>query len=456
MNLATFDHLESKVSYYIHSFPTVFSKASGAQLWDENDKSYIDFFSGAGALNYGHNNLFLKEKLVEYIEADGIVHSLDMATNAKENFLKAMENVILRPRNMNYVMQFTGPTGANAVEAAMKLARKVKGRSNIISFTNGFHGVSTGALSATANSHFRQAAGVSLSDVTFMPYDGYFGPGVNTISYLERMLDDQASGLDAPAAVIVETIQGEGGVNVASKAWLRALEKCCKQHDMLLIVDDIQVGCGRTGRFFSFEEAEIEPDIIVLSKSLSGYGMPLSLVLLKPELDQWQPGEHNGTFRGNNLAFVTAAHSLTNFWKSNDDISGLIRKKSVLIQEWFEEMAGNHPAIGMKMRGRGLIFGLSIANAHDVPVGRMGNTSGNTPHINLHRTISRNAFDNGLIIETAGAGDAVLKLLPPLLIDEHLLQKGLELLENSIFQSLHSSFEQASISNQPFPELMHT
>ena len=143
-----------------------------------------------------------------------------------------------------------------------------------------------------------------------MPYDGYFGPDVDTMAYLERMLDDPSSGLDKPAAVIVETVQGEGGVNVATLRWLKELAKLCQRHDMLLIVDDIQVGCGRTGTFFSFEAAGIRPDIITLSKSLSGFGLPMSLVLMKPELDVWKPGAHSGTFRGNNLAFVTATQAL--------------------------------------------------------------------------------------------------------------------------------------------------
>jgi len=420
-------------------------------LWDENDRSYIDFFSGAGALNYGHNNHLLREKLIEYIESDGVVHGLDMATSAKGHFLQTFANVILKPRKMNYIMQFTGPTGANAVEAALKLARKIKKRSNVIAFTNGFHGVSMGALSATANAHFRSAAGVGLGNVTFMPYDGYFGPGVNTIDYLAKMLDDRGSGIDAPAAVIVETIQGEGGVRVASSTWLRELEKCCRRHDMLLIVDEIQVGCGRTGRFFSFEEAGIQPDIITLSKSLSAYGLPMAMVLMKPELDQWQPSEHNGTFRGNNLAFVTGAHALHCYWK-NDELSESVRRKGELIQEWFERMASNHPEVGMRFRGRGFIYGLTITDVNSVTLKRVRNR----PDQNIHRRIARLAFENGLIIEPTGAYDDVLKMLPPLVIEEDMLRQGLQILERSIAQSLQQPLGVVREEVLPFPELMHT
>src|SRR5690606_16705635 len=304
MDLKIFDRLESEVRGYVRSFPVVFKQARGSVLSDETGREYIDFFAGAGSLNYGHNNPVFKQKLMEYIESDGIVHGLDMATAAKRAFIETFERVLLKPRNWRYTLQFTGPTGTNAVEAALKLARLVKGRSNIISFTHGFHGVSGGSLAATANAKFRDAAGTSLGNTTFMPYDGYFGPDVDTIVYMERMLEDRSSGVDKPAAVIVETVQGEGGINVASLRWLKELQRLCQKHDMLLIVDDIQAGCGRTGSFFSFEPAGIQPDIITLSKSLSGYGLPMSLVLIKPELDIWKPGAHSGTFRGNNLAFI--------------------------------------------------------------------------------------------------------------------------------------------------------
>jgi diaminobutyrate-2-oxoglutarate transaminase len=374
-----------------------------------------------------------------------------MATSAKGHFLKTFEDVVLKPRNMTYLMQFTGPTGANAVEAALKLARKIKKRSNIIAFTNGFHGVSVGALAATANAHFRGAAGIDLGNVTFMPYDGYFGPGVNTIDYLARMIDDRGSGIDAPAAVIVETIQGEGGVRVARATWLRELEKLCRRHDMLLIVDEIQVGCGRTGRFFSFEEADIQPDIITLSKSLSAYGLPMAMVLMKPALDQWQPSEHNGTFRGNNLAYVTGAQALLSYWRS-DEFAESVRRKGELIQEWFDHLASNYPQVGMRFRGRGLIYGLSITDVHSVTVKRMHNRMDQ----NIHRRIARHAFESGLIIEPTGAYDDVLKMLPPLVIEESILRRGLDILENSIAESLKQPLGEVQEEMTPFPELMHT
>src|SRR5690606_39272926 len=275
-------------------------------------------------------------------DTDGLVHGLDMATSAKKYVLETVEQVLLKPRHWQYTLQFTGPTGTNAVEAALKIARQVKGRSNIVSFTHGFHGVSGGSLAVTANAKFRSAAGVDLANNTFMPYDGYFGPDVDTIAYLERMLDDRSSGLDKPAAAIVETVQGEGGVNVATLRWLKELEKLCRRHDMLLIVDDIQVGCGRTGSFFSFESAGIHPDIITLSKSLSGVGLLRALVLMKPELDIWKPDAHSGTFRGNNLAFVAAGQALETSWTS-DAFSTDIQRKERLVRDLLENLVHSCP-----------------------------------------------------------------------------------------------------------------
>lgn len=418
MDLKIFDRMESEVRGYVRSFPVIFKQARGSILIDEDDKQYIDFFSGAGTLNYGHNNPVFKAKVIEYLDTDGLIHGLDMATTAKKQFLETVDRVLLKPRDWQYTLQFTGPTGTNAVEAALKLARQIKGRQNIVSFTHGFHGVSGGSLAVTANSKFRNAAGVSLANTTFMPFDGYMGPDVNTMAYLERMLDDPSSGMDHPAAVIVETVQGEGGVNVATWRWLKELERLCKKHDMLLIVDDIQVGCGRTGNFFSFESAGIQPDIITLSKSLSGFGLPMSLVLMKPELDIWKPGAHSGTFRGNNLAFVTASQALDTYW-SDTAFSDEIQRKEGLVRDWLENLVHSYPMADLSVRGRGLIQGL-ITSAND----------------DVAAQVARKAFGYGLVIETSGAHDEVLKVLPALTIEDDLLSRGLEIIERSVAEVL--------------------
>ena len=407
-----FEDVESDVRGYCRSYPTVFVTGKNAILTDETGRDYIDFLAGAGTLNYGHNNDHLKHALIDYMIGNGITHWLDLYSTAKRDFLEAFYGRILEPRELDYKVQFTGPTGTNAVEAAMKIARKVTGRTNIISFTNGFHGVTLGSVSATGNSHFRNAAGVPLTNTSFMPYDGYLGDGVDTLAYLEKMIVDGSSGLDAPAAVIVETVQGEGGINVASFEWLRGLERICEHQGILLIVDDIQAGCGRTGTFFSFEEAGIEPDIVTLSKSLSGYGLPMSVVLMKPQCDVWKPGEHNGTFRGNNLAFVTATKTIEEFW-SNKRFQKDVAEKSSIVRERLNEMRNTYPGI-VDVRGRGLMLGAECRPAE------------------LAGAISKDAFERGLIIETSGSASQVAKFLPPLTIERETLERGLDIFEASL------------------------
>ena len=389
-----FEEIESEVQSYARSFPRVFNKAQGEYLYDEEGTQYLDFLAGAGTLNYGHNNPVFKEKLLEYIHQDGITHGLDLHTRAKGEFLESFNEKILKPRNLEYVMQFTGPTGTNAVEAALKLARNITGRENIIAFTNGFHGVSLGSLAATGNSHHRGAAGVSLSGTSRMPYDGYLGDHIDTTLYLDKVLTDSSSGIDHPAAVIVETVQGEGGINAASFEWLRNLEKVCRKHDVLLIVDDIQAGCGRTGTYFSFEEAGIYPDIITMSKSLGGYGLPFAVVLIRPDLDHWKPGEHNGTFRGNNFAFVTAKAAIDHYWSDNE-FSQMVKKKGEYVSQRLNSIVDEHGDGNFTTRGRGMFQGINCVNGE------------------LAGKITRKAFKQRLIIETSGADDQVVKLLCP-------------------------------------------
>lgn len=406
-----FEQYESEVRGYCRNFPAVFSSAKGAWMTDTGGQRYLDFFSGAGVLNYGHNNDRIKQPLIRYLLGDGITHTLDMYSEAKQRFIQRFNDVILKPRGLSYKFQFPGPTGTNAVEAALKLARKVTGRQTVVNFTNAFHGMTLGALAVTGNSFKRAGAGVPLHHTAAVPFEGYLGQDIDTLEYLEAMLIDNGSGMEIPAAVIVESVQAEGGVNVASHEWLKRLREITKQHDILLIMDDIQVGCGRTGAFFSFEDAGIEPDIITLSKSLSGYGLPLALVLMKPELDVWSPGEHNGTFRGHCPAFVTATAAL-DFWVDNG-LEMSVRKKSKHVERRLNGMVQDQD-IDATVRGRGLIWGIEFADRE------------------MAAQVSQACFERGLIIETAGIDDQVLKLLPSLTIDEADLDHGLDIIEQSL------------------------
>ena len=408
--LEAFEELESEVRSYVRGWPAVWSRAHGASLWDEQGREYLDFFSGAGGLNYGHNPDEMIAALTRYLQSQGIMHSLDMATTAKRDFLERFNEVILKPRGMSYKVMFPGPTGTNAVEAALKLARKVTGRREIVSFTNAFHGMTLGALALSGNVAKRESAGIPLEHQLTAPYDGELGADVDTISVLDVMLAEDGTSV---AGVIVETVQGEGGLHTADFGWLRRLAECCQRHDVLLIVDDIQAGCGRTGTFFSFEPAGIEPDIICLSKSISGSGLPMSLTLIRPDLDIWSPGEHNGTFRGNNAAFVTATEALN--WWGDDSLSDEVRRKSAMIRAELESIAAEHESMRATVRGRGFLQGL------------------HTPIDSLASKICAAAFERGLLMETSGgAASDVVKLMPPLTIADEELERGLLILRQSV------------------------
>jgi len=405
----TFERLESEVRGYCRSWPAVFRSANGSTLTDEDGRDFLDFFAGAGALNYGHNHPAIKERMLAYLAEDGVLHSLDMHTTAKRALLEQFEALVLAPRGLEYKVQFPGPTGTNAVEAALKLARKVTGRERVVSFTNAFHGMTLGALAVTGNSSKRQGGGVPLGNVVRMPFDGYLGDEVDTIAYLDAVITDGGSGIDLPAAVIVETVQAEGGLHVASNEWLQKLAAVCEHHDILLIIDDIQVGCGRTGPFFSFESAGITPDIVCLSKSLSGSGLPLALTLMKPEHDVWDPGEHNGTFRGNNLAFVTATAALDLFWR-DDELSQSVVRKAERLRTGLQETFSAHDGLFAEVRGRGLIQGLQTS----------------APEV--AGAICAAAYERGLLLETAGFEDDVVKLLPPLVVSDAEIDRAIEIL----------------------------
>jgi diaminobutyrate-2-oxoglutarate transaminase len=402
-----FETLESEVRGYCRSWPAVFERSQGSTMYAEDGKEYLDFFSGAGALNYGHNNPLLLEPLLDYLRSGAVVHSLDMKTPAKRRFLETFQEVILKPRGMDHKVMFPGPTGTNSVEAALKLARKVTGRQHILSFTNAFHGMTLGSLSVTGNSMKRKGAGIPLTNSSKIPYDDYFDGETADFLWLERVLEDSGSGVDKPAAVIVETVQGEGGLNAARLTWLKGLSELCKKHDILLIVDDVQAGCGRTGTFFSFEDAGFTPDIICLSKSISGFGLPMALTLFRPELDVWEPGEQNGTFRGHNPAFVTGTAALNTYWR-DDAFQQQVGARIAQLHEGLERLAAT--VEGASVRGRGMLAGVFFPDTE---------TAGK---------IAAAAYERGLLVETSGPESEVVKLMPALTISSEELERGLEIL----------------------------
>ncbi|MDO9461253.1 MAG: diaminobutyrate--2-oxoglutarate transaminase [Alphaproteobacteria bacterium] len=415
-DISVYERVESNVRSYCRAIPRQFIRAEGPWMYDSKGGRYLDFLSGCSSLNYGHNHPVLKQALLDYINSDGVTHSLDMHTNAKQAFLEELEATILKPRGLEYKVMFPGPTGTNAVEAALKLARKVTGRSNVIAFTNGFHGMTLGSLACTGNEGKRGGAGVTLTDVSHEPFDGYFGDDIDTADMLEQRLNDPSSGLDPACAILLETVQGEGGLNVASPEWLRKIERIARAHGALLIIDDVQAGCGRTEGFFSFEKSGIKPDIVTMAKSLSGMGLPFALTFFNPELDQWNPGEHNGTFRGNCHAFVTATAALRHFWRT-DSFAADIQRRADLLAKSLEQIVADHNG-QFKVKGRGMMLGIDVG-------------SGKTA-----TAITRAAFQNGLIIETSGAEDEVVKVLAPLTIDDDVFTVGLRILRHAFHTAM--------------------
>ena len=406
---------ESTVRSYSRVFPAVFSRGEGSLLVDDAGREWFDFLSGAGALNYGHNHPVLKQALVNYIESNGVVSSLDLHTSARHDFLVALNQILFAPRNLNYLCQFCGPTGTNTVEAALKLARKVTERKGIVSFSNSYHGMSAGAMSASASFRRRKEQYLNPDWVTFLPFEGFTGLD-DEIEYIRAILKKPGSGVSAPAAFLVELVQGEGGVNIASTQWVKQIYQLAKELGALFIVDEIQSGCGRTGKFFSFEHHDIVPDLVCVSKSISGLGLPMGLLLIEPGLDVWEPGEHNGTFRGFNYAFVTATEALRHFW-ADEAFTEALTSRGRRLHMLLTEIRSAAPDQIRSINHVGMIAGIRMSSTKEATA------------------VQQRCYDNGLIVETCGTDAATLKLLPPIIISDQDLDGGAAILKEAILAS---------------------
>jgi len=414
--MQVFEQWESGIRGYCRLYPTVFKSASNARQTDENGKTYIDFFAGAGVLNFGHNNERMKRAMIDFLERDGVAHSLDMYTDVKRDFIAKFVDTVIKPRGWNHKLQFMGPTGTNAVETALKLARKVTGRRSVVAYEHGFHGMTLGSLACTANSYFRNAAGVPLEHVVRQPFGGDEVPLEQALAWVDQlraMYEDSSSGLEPPAAFVIEPIQAEGGVHLARPEWLKAVEQLAHDLCALVIFDDIQAGCGRTGSYFSFDGMGLDPDVVTLAKGIGGFGTPLAMNLVRPEYDQhWSPGEHTGTFRGQGLSFVAGVEALKYF--DTDELMSGVQSKGKIMRERIESIAGKHGNGGFSARGRGMMQALDVG------------------HGELAKRIAATSFENGLLIGACGTGGQVLKLIPPLTIPDADLAEGLDLLERSV------------------------
>lgn len=405
---------ESNARSYPRRFPIAIKSAQGAWITDVEDRRYLDCLSGAGALAVGHNHPAVIDAIRDVINHQLPLHTLDLTTPVKDAFCETVLKLLPGSPD-DWRLQFCGPTGADAVEAAIKLAKISTGRSGIISFSGAYHGMTLGALSVTGNLGPKTSIGSLMPGVQFLPYPYSYrcplGIGGETATtalsvLVERFLDDVESGVTKPAAIIVEAIQGEGGVITAPAPWLLKLREVTRRHDIILILDEVQAGIGRSGQWFAFEHAKIVPDMIVLSKAIGG-GLPLSLVAYRTGFDVWSPGAHAGTFRGNQLAMAAGQATLELMVKT--DVLANVRSVGAALERDLMRLQRRFPCIA-DIRGRGLMLGIEIVDTELTP-----DSLGSFPsHPRLSQALQRACFDNQLIVERGGRHGAVLRLLPPL------------------------------------------
>ena len=424
--------VESSARSYASWINTSMAKGYLCELTDVNGKSYLDCLACAGTLATGHNHPEIVKSLVDYLQSGATLQVLDITTPIKRQFIDRLLSVL--PSNFadSARIQFCGPSGADATEAALKLFKTVTGRSDIISFQGGYHGMTAGALALTGNKSAKQAVGTLLPNVHHVPfpyrYRCPFGKSGQesdemALSILVDKLDDDESGVLKPAAIICETIQGEGGVVPASVEWLKSMRAITAERDIPLIIDEIQTGVGRTGHMFSFERAGIEPDAILVSKAIGG-GMPISMVIYHEKYDSWKTGAHAGTFRGNQLAFAAGIATLDLI--ERDDILAKVKRQGEWLANRLGKMVDKFAVVG-DARGMGLMWGLEIVNP--LQTNRHGQPVGDGT---LAKKIKMACFEQGLIIESGGRGGAVLRLLPPLIISDGELEKAIKTMEQVI------------------------
>jgi len=408
-----FESLESGVRYYCRRWPAVFATASGSTITNEHGVDYLDFFAGAGALSYGHNNPVLVEVAIDHLRQGKLLHSLDTFTEDKRRFLSAIHDLILEPRQLDMVVQTVGPTGATAVEAALTLAQRITGKRAVVGFAGGYHGMSYRAASVSASMAGRETV-AHLGAFVALPFVEHLTEG--DLDLLDQALAFTIDG-ERVGAIIIEPTQGEGGARPFDPAYLGALRKIASAHDVVVIADEVQAGVGRTGPFFSFEGSGLDPDIICVSKSISGLGLPMAINLVRRSLDTWAPGEFTGTFRGNNLAFATSATMLETYWTTADQEKAT-EERGILVRNHLSAISEEFSGGKWEVRGNGMLSGLQV-------------TTGD-----LADAICDAAFADRLIVETCGAGGKTIKVLAPIVTSMEQLTDGLTRLRGAVASTL--------------------
>nr|WP_324734555.1 diaminobutyrate--2-oxoglutarate transaminase [Pseudomonas sp. IT1137] len=409
---------ESNVRSYPRKLPLAIAKAQGVWVTDVDGKTYLDCLAGAGTLALGHNHDEIVTSITNFLASGMPMHTLDLTTPLKDAFSEALL-AVLPGNGRDYCLQFCGPSGADAVEAALKLAKTATGRSNIISFSGGYHGMTHGALAVTGNSGPKNSIHTLMAGVQFLPYPHEYrcplgiggDAGIQALTYyFSQFIEDVESGVSLPAAVILEAIQGEGGVNPAPISWLRKIREVTRKHGIVLIVDEVQTGFARTGDMFACEQAGIEPDIIVMSKAIGG-GLPLALLGIKRQFDAWAPGAHSGTFRGNQMAMATGLATLKVL--QQQDLAAQAQQRGGWLKQQLSLLQQRYPSLG-QVRGRGLMLGIEIVDERQAP-----DALNSLPmDAELAAAIQQHCFKHGLLLERGGRNGNVVRLLPPLIIDD--------------------------------------
>ncbi|MBA1228929.1 diaminobutyrate--2-oxoglutarate transaminase family protein [Pseudomonas viridiflava] len=422
--------VESNARTYAATFQRLFVSGSGSRLKDDQGQEYLDCLANAGTLALGHNPAVVREAVMRFFESGQLQQALDLSTPAKHEFVQALFSTLPEPMRNNSKILFCGPSGSDAVEAAIKLARHYTQRSTLMAFHGGYHGMTAGALSAMGNLKPKMNVGAVNPGTHFLPFPyalrcpfGTDGQHTDQLSieYIRTVLTDPEGGVQKPAAVIVEVIQGEGGCIPASAAWLRELREITREQEILLIIDEVQTGLGRTGSTFALDHSGVVPDILVLSKAIGG-GYPLSVIVFAEHLDTWGAGMHAGTFRGNQIAMVAGAATIRHVQSHN--LAAQAAARGEILASGLKDIASRYPAL-VEVRGRGLMLGVEVA--HPREKGRTG-----PGHAKLARTIKLNCFENGLMVETGGRHSAVLRFLPALTISEQEVGMVLERFESSV------------------------
>ncbi|WP_084103092.1 aspartate aminotransferase family protein [Pontibacillus yanchengensis] len=417
--LDTQNQRESNARSYPRRIPIAIDKAEGIYVTDVEGNTYYDCLAGAGTLALGHNHPVVIEAIEEIVHNKRPLHTLDITTPMKEEFVSEIFDSLPEEFAKRAKIQFCGPTGSDAIEAALKLVKTATGRGGMLSFQGGYHGMTNGALSMMGNIGPKQQVPNLMPDVQFMPYPysyrcpfglgGDLGSKVSS-TYIERAITNPEGGIVKPAGMVMEMVQGEGGAVPAPIEWVQEMRRITKEQDIPLILDEVQTGIGRTGKMFAFEHAGITPDVLVLSKAIGGT-LPLSVVIHDEKLDKWGPGAHSGTFRGNQMAI--AAGTATIRYVKENNLEEHAENMGAQLMNRLKQTQAETSSIG-DVRGRGLMIGVEVVNMQ-----QEADTLGSYPeHPDLAKQIQKECFNRGLILELGGRFGSVIRFLPPLIITE--------------------------------------